>query len=1081
MNRPARVMMWLVVILVTGGMICGGRIVSGAGAPQEGNSTRSSGPAGQTLLASADQKTGTPAAEAPQQVSLNGHVFSLPAGFEIQLVAGPPLVDRPITAALDDQGRLYVTDSSGTNDKVDKQLADKPHQMLRLEDKNQDGIFDSRTVFADKLMFPEGTMWLDGSVYVAAPPSIWKLTDTNDDGVADERVEWFKGKTLTGCANDLHGPYHAPDGWIYWCKGAFAEQTYERPGRAPFVTKASHIFRCRPDGSGLEHVMTGGMDNPVDVTFTPGGERIFTTTFFQFPGGGKRDGLIHALYGGLYGKEWGVLDGHPRTGPIMPVLSHLGPAAPCGLTTYLSPVFGKEYQYNLFACCFNLHKITRHVLSPAGGQFQSEDSDFLVSDNVDFHPTDVLEDADGSLLVFDTGGWYKLCCPTSQLWKPDILGGIYRIRRTGTPNIVDPRGESLVWGKLTNEQLGVLLGDDRPVVQERAIRELARRQGAAVSLLGGVIRNSRSPVARRNAVWCLTRIDNPSARAAVREAVRDPADEVSQAALNSISLWRDDGAIPFLLVTLRSGSPIGQRLAAECLGRIGDPQQIVKLLAAINQPLDRAREHALTYALLETGNAKAIASALQQTDQSPQVMRAALLAFEQLPGVPLVPESIAEHLTAKDPGLKDAATWIVGRHPEWGGALAGFLKRRLANSSSLNEVDQSELAKLLSQFAGTSGVGDLLAATVQDATALRSSRLIAIEAIRKSGFKELPVTWYASLSSLIAPEDPELLSRALLALRSFPPAKDPQQWSQSAEKLQLLVANGEVSTESRIDALAVLATTPLELTGEQFQLLMENLGPDKSVATRGVAAEVISKSRLKPDQLLALTEQFQIIGPLEADRLLAPFEAGGDDTVGLKLINSLKDAPVLTSLRPDALKLRLAKFSPAVIEQSQALFAILNKDAEQQKQRLEQALANLKDGDIRRGQAVFMSQKAACSACHAMGYLGGNVGPDLTRIGGVRTERDLLESILFPNASFVRSYEPVVVATQDGKVHNGLIRQETTEELVLGTGPKEEVRINRKDIEEMRPSLVSVMPSGLDQQLTPQQLADLIAFLRNAK
>ena len=48
--------------------------------------------------------------------------------------------------------------------------------------------------------------------------------------------------------------------------------------------------------------MTGGMDNPVDVVFTPGGERIFTTTFFQHPGGGQRDGLIHAIYGGVYGK-----------------------------------------------------------------------------------------------------------------------------------------------------------------------------------------------------------------------------------------------------------------------------------------------------------------------------------------------------------------------------------------------------------------------------------------------------------------------------------------------------------------------------------------------------------------------------------------------------------------------------------------------------------------------------------------------------------------------------------------------------------------------------------------------------------
>ena len=103
-------------------------------------------------------------------------------------------------------------------------------RILRLEDKDSDGKFESVTVFAENMMFPEGTMWLDGSLYVAAPPSIWKLTDKDGDGVAEDRVEWFQGKTLTGCANDLHGPYAGPDGFIYWCKGAFAKQEYKLSG-----------------------------------------------------------------------------------------------------------------------------------------------------------------------------------------------------------------------------------------------------------------------------------------------------------------------------------------------------------------------------------------------------------------------------------------------------------------------------------------------------------------------------------------------------------------------------------------------------------------------------------------------------------------------------------------------------------------------------------------------------------------------------------------------------------------------------------------------------------------------------------
>src|SRR5207247_1717582 len=219
-------------------------------------------------------------------------------------------------------------------------------------------------------------------------------------GVADKREVWFDGQTLTGCANDLHGPYRGPDGWIYWCKGAFAKQTYTLPSGKTLTTRASHIFRARPDGTSIEPVMTGGMDNPVDVVFTPGGERIFTTTFLQHPGGGRRDGLIHAVYGGVYGKDQNAIDDHPRTSPaLMPVLTHLGPAAPAGLTRYDSSTFGAGYQDNLFAALFNLQKVTRHILEPSGATFQLRDEDFLVSKNRDFHPTDVLADADGSLLV----------------------------------------------------------------------------------------------------------------------------------------------------------------------------------------------------------------------------------------------------------------------------------------------------------------------------------------------------------------------------------------------------------------------------------------------------------------------------------------------------------------------------------------------------------------------------------------------------------------------------------------------------------------------------------------------------------
>ena len=117
--------------------------------------------------------------------------------------------------------------------------------------------------------------------------------------------------------------------------------------------------------------MTGGMDNPVDVVFTPGGERIFTTTFFQHPGGGKRDGLIHAIYGGVYGKDHDVIDEPPVDRPdLMPVLTHLGPAAPCGLHRYESDALrAASTSDNLFAASSTCGRSPGTCLTPSGATF----------------------------------------------------------------------------------------------------------------------------------------------------------------------------------------------------------------------------------------------------------------------------------------------------------------------------------------------------------------------------------------------------------------------------------------------------------------------------------------------------------------------------------------------------------------------------------------------------------------------------------------------------------------------------------------------------------------------------------------
>jgi putative membrane-bound dehydrogenase-like protein len=919
-------------------------------------------------------------------------------------------------------------------------------------------------------------MWYDGSLYVATPPSIWKLTDTDGDGVADLREEWFQGKTLTGCANDLHGPYRGPDGWIYWCKGAFAEQTYDRPGKPPLVTRASHIFRCRPDGTGIEPVMTGGMDNPVDVAFTPGGERIFTTTFFQHPGGGQRDGLIHAIYGGVYGKVHSVIEDHQRTGDVMPVLTHLGAAAPCGLTRLETAAWGAEYQDNLFAALFNMQKVTRHVLEPVGATFTTRDEDFLVSNNRDFHPTDVLEDADGSLIVVDTGGWYKLCCPTSQLWKPDVLGAIYRVRPTSAPKAIDPRGLRLPWLQMSPEELAELLGDARPAVRNRAIHEMGKRGEEAIAVLSRVVDEGSSPEARCNAVWCLTRIDHPGARAAARRALSDSVATVRQAAIHSVSVTRDAAAVPRLVTLLRSDNEHNARAAAEALGRLGEPAAVPALLQAAAQPHDRALEHSLTFALIEIADPKATAAGLDS--ESPGTIRAALLAIDQMYGGGLDPNVVTPLLASTDPVLKQTASWIVGRRPEWGAEVAGFFQGRL-ESPGLNPDEHTDLSRQLARLGRSPAIQELLAACALNASLSHDSRRTVLLAMRDSGMAETPPAWISALAGVLAGADRPLAYEAVSVARKL--RVQPTDAGALAAAILDVARSKQTPASVRLEALAALPGGLAVVDPETFAFLQESLELQQPVDVRSAAADVLAAAQLSASQFEALTASLKTAGPLEIGRLLACYDRCSDAAVGQKLVSALLESRARAALQLAVLEPLLAKFGDSLQPKAEELVAAIRADTAEQIHQINDIMSVVEDGDVRRGQAVFNSTKAACSTCHAIGYLGGDVGPDLTRIGKIRSDRDLLEAIVFPSASFVRSYEPVAVATDDGKVYNGLVRNESPDEIVLATGPNEEVRLRRDAVEEIHPSTVSVMPAGLDQQLTHEELADLVAFLRASR
>ncbi len=142
----------------------------------------------------------------------------------------------------------------------------------------------------------------------------------------------------------------------------------------------------------------------------------------------------------------------------------------------------------------------------------------------------------------------------------------------------------------------------------------------------------------------------------------------------------------------------------------------------------------------------------------------------------------------------------------------------------------------------------------------------------------------------------------------------------------------------------------------------------------------------------------------------------------------------------------------------------------------------LADGDIQRGRELFFgNKKAICATCHAVQGQGGQIGPDLTRIGAIRAPRDLLEAIVLPSVSFARGYEPFNLVTDDGQVLSGIIARETADAIHLVNTSRVETRVARKSIESLQQSNVSIMPEGMDNQLSHQELADLIAFLHSLR
>lgn len=992
--------------------------------------------------------------------------FELPEGFVVEQVAAPPLVRYPLFVSFDDRGRLYVAEGTGTNLPGPELAGKHLGRILLLEDVDGDGRFDTSKVFADKLVFPQGILWHDGAVFTASHPSIWRLEDVDGDGQADQREELLSGFKFNGNGCDIHGPFLGPDGRLYWTDGRHGYKVKTRDGEE-LEGLASRVWRSRTDGTDVERLCGGGFDNPVEVVFTPEGDLIGVMD--QGPG----DALLHYVEGAVFAMEHPCLKEFIMTGSLLPVMKQYSAALPaglCGMVRCRTPYLGSQYQNTVLATYYVQHKIAQYAIARDGSTFRAEDKDFLTTADHDVRITDVEEDADGTLLFVDMGAWFSYGFPGNPLPKPEKLGAIYRIRRTGAKPLSDAWGKSLKLPERSASELTALLDDERPRVRDLVVARLARLGDQAVPALTAVLEDrSRSVEARRNAVWILCRMESAEAIGALRPGLKDAEPSVRQAAVHAVGLHRDDQAIGALLAMLAAEEPPLRLKAAEALGRIGRAEAVPDLLSAVSRGGDRFLEHSLIYALIRIHDRPATAAAL--ADANPRVRRAGLIALDQMRGGDLQREEVVPLLDTDDAELQRAALDIITRHEGWAQDTLQVLREWLLSDERTPEQNRSLSGALLA-FSPEEQVQRLLAETFVDSKASVATRQLMLEVIARCRLEHLPPAWLNVVDRAIESSDLAVKQEAVSAIRA-------RNLDRFDAKLNALSRTAALPVELRIAALECMAPRRGAPDADVFDFLTSQLSSETEPLVRVAAARTLGTSSLADKQLSRLTEQVAESSTMALRLLLPAFAKSQSAEVGSEFVAALKRSPGAEALSLAELDQSLRGFPPQVQEAAGELRERLAQRHQQQAAYLAGIANDLSSlaGRPEAGRERFFSQKVGCYGCHRIGGQGGAVGPDLSQIGRFRNRKELLESIVFPSFVVVPEFRSYSIATSSGKIVTGLIVRESAEAIDVRTADLAEIRIARKEIDAIEPASVSLMPDGLEKNLSRQDLADLLEFL----
>ncbi len=934
---------------------------------------------------------------APRSAAESLAAITVAPDLRVELVASEPMVMDPISVAWGADGRMWVVEMADYPLGLDGRGA--PGGRIKvLESTRGDGRYDKVTLFAEGLNFPSSVLpWRNGALVTAAPNIIY-LEDTDGDGKADKRENWFTGLGEGNQQHRANGLQWGLDGWLYLSNG-------DSGGLLKSGVSGQVLDLGRRD---LRIQAEAGLMEPLYGRSQYGRNRDDWGNWF---GGNNSNPVWHYALEDRYLRRNSVLappnatipvPKTPGQAPVYPTSQTLARfndpfgknrfTSACSTMIYRDDLLGASYAGNVFVCEPVHNLVSRQLVTPAGVTFTSDRAPseqnsevFSSSDNWSRF-TNARTGPDGALYIVDM---YRIVIEHPQ-WIPEA------------------------WMKE--------LGDLRAGHDKGRIYRILPRDG--------------SP----RAIPRLDRADE----AALVAALRSPNGTVRDLAQQQL-IWRQ----------AKSASPALERLATE------DPSAAVRVQAL------------WTLETLGTLPPATVARALR--DRDARVRRQAVQLSDRFAGS--APELLAGIIAlASDPdaAVRQQVGYSLGEWsaPEAGTALAGLVRRSddpliLAAAMSSARPHAGVMIAQMNAGGGTDRTLLELILATRNLTALGTflTRLAP-------GDSGVPTAQLGALADLLA------------TLRRTGGSLTRLQAEADATLRPALDSTLALFTAARRLALDRTAATPARTAA----IAVLGQGVDRQDEDAATLSNLLASGSPIEVQVAAATALGQMTQPTVPAQLLA----GWDQSV-----------PVVRSAVLDAIATRPAWIlalldrvatSPAMLSQIDAghRAALLNhgdgriatratelfqSGANPDRQKLvDHYLEELatRPGDATRGRAMFTS---TCAACHQLGDAGGRaIGPDLAGLAD-RSAAYLVPHILDPNRAIEDKYMLYMVTTNDGRTLGGLLAAEAGNSLtLLGVDGTEQVILRNgvKSVTSMRRSL---MPEGLEASLTPQAMADLVAYI----